>query len=217
MVVKDDAVVLIKASKLSLKDKFMEYEPKRKSEQKFKQLLTEVIKRGVKDFYKPKNDPSFRDDGYGITYEADKLPAIGRTFKWWRYTAKMFNIARKSRLGTKSEYIAFLGVLIKGLVNEGWDIADAWNVICNNSQKLGHCKGADNAKDEFELTGSREICGFCDLLNTYKLLADDTDTGCFWIAGCAYNSNLSSLSRLLFDYRLGYLGMFSVGWIIYEV
>lgn len=214
---KDDVFVLVEASKLSINDKFMEYEPKRKSEQIFKQLLIEVIKRGVKDFYRPKYDPSFREDGYGITYEADKIPAIERTFKWWRYTAKMFNIARKSRLGTKSEYIAFLGVLIKGLVNEGWEIDDAWKAVCNNSEKLGHCKGAKNAKNEFELTGSREVLGFCDLLNTYKLLADDTDTGCFWIAGCAYNSNLSSLSHLFFDYRLGRLGIFSVGWIIYEV
>ena len=217
MGVKDDEFILVEASKLSLEDKFMQYEPKHRSEQKFKQLLIEVIKKGVKNFYRPKNDPSLKDDGFGITYKVGRCPAIGKTFKWWRNTAKMFNIARKSRLGTKSEYIAFLGVLIKGLVEEGWGIEEAWRAVCVNSKRLGHCRWARNAQNDFELTGSRENLGFCDLLNTYKLLADDIDTGCFWIAGCTYNSKFTNLSNLIFDYRFNYFDMFSVGWIVCEV
>ena len=214
---KCDDFVLVEASKLSLDDEFMEYEPKKKAEQEFKQLLIEVIKKGIKDFYCSRCDPSLKEDGFGITYKAGKFPAVGRTFKWWRYAAKMFNMERKSRLGTRSEYIAFLGVFIKELVNVGWDVAVAWNAVCVNSKKLGHCKGARHWKNDFELTGSRKVLVFYDLLNTYKLLDDDTDTGCFWIAGCAYNSKFFNLSHLIFDYRFNYFDMLSVGWVICEV
>ena len=52
---------------------------------------------------------------------------------------------RASRLGIKTEYIAFLGVLIKKLVDSGWKVDDAWDAVCNDSKKLGHYWNSENA------------------------------------------------------------------------
>lgn len=37
------------------------------------------------------------------------------------------------------------------------------------------------------MTGSREVCAFCDLANTFKILAGYKKAGDFWIAGGAYD------------------------------
>lgn len=184
--VNPDQFVLVPASTLSLDDEFMCYIPKLYSEKAFKELLTEVINRGISDFYRPRLDPSF--DKYGkICYQAGLRPAVGKSYNWWKDNAKGFCPEHKSRLGTKSEYVAFLGVLIKKLVASGWEVAAAWNAVCNDSRKLGHYWNPKGALQDFEPTGSREICGFCDLANAYKFLAEDKKAGGFWIASGGYN------------------------------
>jgi len=60
--------VLIEASKLRTDDKFMLYKPRTRNEAKFKNQLSSVITKGIKDFYRPRIDPSFTDDGKGICY-----------------------------------------------------------------------------------------------------------------------------------------------------
>lgn len=209
---------LIEASKLSLKDKFMKYKPKTQMEKKLKELLEQVIKGGVKDFWRPSLDPSFTDDKAGICYVAGKEPAVGKSYNWWNKTAKEYNPNRCSRLGTKSEYVAFLGVLIKALVSEGWTITAAWNAVCNDSKELGHYWNSENALHNFEPTGSRAICGFFDLANTCKILAEDEEAGGFWLAGGngdsnSYNFPLAGLyhySNQFSNYNI------SVGWLVLE-
>ena len=198
----------------------MQYEPKTEEEYQLKELLTKVIKKGIKDFWRPRLDPSFNDDGRGICYKPGSEPAVARSYNWWKKAAKDFDTKRSSRLGTKSEYVAFLGVLIKALVNEGWSVEEAWHAVCQDSKKLGHYWNSEDAKHEFEPTGSREICGFFDLANTFKILAEDEDekTGGFWLAGGNY-----------YDYCYNYplSGLYhgsdcndddddSVGWLVLE-
>ena len=215
----DDIFVLIEASKLSLKDGFMQYKPKTDEQKEFKKLLTEAIQRGVKDFYRPKLDPSFVNSKYhDICYSAGNKPAVGKSYNWWNKKAKAFCPERNSRLGTKIEYIVFLGVLIKRLVDEGWKVADAWNAVCNDSKDLGHYCNSENSKHEFEDTGSREICGFFDLANTYKILAKDEEAGGFWLAGgdfdlFSYFYPLADLS--LSDSQNGD-SYYGVGWLVLE-
>ena len=60
---------LVEASQLSVSDEFMQYEPQTDPEIKFKELISEAIKSGLKDFYRPVLDPSFNDDMTGICYE----------------------------------------------------------------------------------------------------------------------------------------------------
>ena len=185
----------VPVSKLRLDDSFMKHQPTTKAEQEFKEMVETVIKGGLKDFWRPVMDPSFDDNGR-ICYEPSKMPAVCKNYNWWAKNAKKFKPEWGSRLGTKTEYIAFLAVLIKELVAFGKSIAWAWNAVCNDSMELGHYWNSKNAtQDAFEDTGSREICGFFDLANTAKILAEDEEDGGFWLAsGCC--NELSSESPL---------------------
>ncbi len=134
--------------------------------------LQELIKTGqMHDFYRPKYDPSLDELG-NLVFEPGKMPEVGHTFAWWDKAAKDFMPQRNSRLGNLSEYNAFLGVLIKKLVESGKSVRKAWEMVCFDSAALGHF--ANNRKTErpaVEETGSREVCGFCDLGNVKKMFA----------------------------------------------
>jgi hypothetical protein len=211
-----DAFVFVEASKLSIDDEFMKYEPKTEREEKFKKELTEAIKKGVKDFWRPRYDPSFNKDGTRICYVKGKKPAVGKSYNWWKRTAEAFCPEWQSHLGTKSEYVAFLGVLIKTLVENGWKVEEAWSAVCNDSRELGHYWNSQNAKHAFEDTGSREICGFFDLANTYKILTEDEEARGFWLAGGNYNggSNNYPLADLWHDCIQDFSHGYGVGWLV---
>jgi len=211
----DDLLVCIKASELSLIDKFMKHKPNGKREQKLKDALEAVIKKGIPDFWRPRMDPSFDKKG-NVCFKAGEKPAVGKSYNWWRDNAKKFNPRRKSRLGTKSQYIAFLGVLIKALVAEDWDIDEAWDAVCNDSEKLGHYWNSENAKHAFEPTGSRAIVRFYDLANTCKILAEDEEAGGFWLAGgsCNFNSDCIPLAVLGHNSGCNLDLDCSVGWLV---
>jgi len=176
-----DNFVLVEASKLTLEDNFLQFVPKTSAERAFKRLLIEAIQEGVKDFWRPKYDPSL-DAQLGIVFEPGKRPGPSITCSWWRKTAKKFNPKRKSRLGTEYEYFAFLGVLIKRLIASGWSVEEAWDAVCNDSKKLGNYANCHEFDFVLEPTGSREICGFADLGNTMKILTRTKNTG-YWLAG----------------------------------
>ena len=220
----EDAFVLVEASKLSLDDKFMKHKPKNKREEELKELLKKVIKKGIKDFYRPRYDPSFNEDGTSVNYEAGENPAIGKSYNWWDKVAKEYMPKRHSRLGTKSEYIAFLGVLIKELVSTGLRVDKAWAAICNDSSKLGNLSDYKNVI--FEKTGSREVCGFFDLANTYKILMEDKDdiSGGYWLGATGIvNFNdwgdywyYPVLMGIQFEFNRKQEDRRSVGWIVLE-
>lgn len=91
--------------------------------------------------------------------------------------------------------------------------------MCDDSRKIGHYRNSDGARGNFEPTGSREVCGFYDLANAYKLLAEDPweEGGGFWDAGGYLDcySNEDPVSALLHDrlfldkrrYAVGMLAM----------
>ena len=169
---------LVPASKLRLDDSFMNHSPKTSREKIFKDMVEIAIKNGLKDFWRPIMDPSFDADG-GICYQAGNKPAVGKSYNWWKKTAKNFCPERKSRLGTKAEYVAFLAVLIKELVaSSGKSVEWAWNAVCNDSRELGHYWNSKDGKNVFETTGCREICGFFDLANICKMVAIDEVNFC---------------------------------------
>ena len=173
------------ASELGLDDEFLKYQPKTDAERNFKKLVETAIKNGLKDFWRPVYDPSFDDNGR-ICYEPGKKPVVRKSYNWWNKNAKNFYPERGSRLGTKTEYIAFLAVLIKELVAFGKSIEWAWNAVCNDSKELGHYWNSGDSRQDFKPTGSREVCGWYDLANSYKILNEDEETGGFWLAGGAY-------------------------------
>lgn len=213
--------ILIEASKLSLDDRFMQYEPNsnRPREVVLKKSLIEIIQKGISDFYRLRIDPSFTEGAKNICYVTARMPAIGKPYTWWRRIAKEFNPERGSRLGTKSEYIAFLGVLIKSMVANGYEVSDAWRQVCNDSKKLGHYWNSAGSNLKIEFTGSRPVCRFYDLANTEKILLDDKDSDCLWVAGGAffslsYNKSLFCLDKI--SPIIGEVSNAGVGWIVYE-
>ena len=213
-----DIFELVEASMLSLEDEFMQFNPRTYKEKNLKERLTQAIKGGLKDFYKPKCDPSFNKDRTEPCYVPGQMPAIGKPYNWWNKTAKAFCPERESRLGTKNEYVAFLGVLIKRLVANGWSVEYAWNAVCNNSKELGHYWNSEDAKHTFEATGSREMCGFFDLANTFKILAEDEKAGGFWLTSGNYDvgSNFYPLAGFYYcDCRDQGFGD-CVGWLVLE-
>ena len=101
---------------------------------------------------------------------------------------KEYNPSRNSRQMTRTEYACRNLYLIQKFVESGYEIA-AWEAVCDDSRKIGHYCNSDNPKNDFEPTGSREVCGFCDLGNAWKFLAEDPweEAGCFWAAGGGYH------------------------------
>ena len=221
----EDEFILVDVESLSLDDEFMRYEPYKKDRKidELKGFISKAIKANVKNFYRPKNDPSFGVGSNEISFAPEKKPAIGKSIMWWCCAANDYAPERGSRIGTQLEYAAFLGVLIKKLVEEGMSVADAWDAVCRDSRKLGHYSDSENAKNELELTGSREVCGFCDLGNTYKLLDDDESDVFVWFAGGQYYNHgsqfpLASLCDCEWRVDLKYEDNDEnyVGWVVLE-
>ena len=81
---------------------------------------------------------------------------------------------------------------------------------------MGHYWNSDNAKHQFEYTGSREICGFFDLANTYKILAKDEEAGGFWLAGGFFNldGNDDPLADLVLRNGYNYCRNCGVAWLV---
>ena len=207
-----DTLVLVRASKLKLSNSFMKHKPKNKQEKEFKKNLSEVIKKGVKDFYRPICDPSFNEDGTGIHIKFGERSARGKSYSWWKKATRQFR--PDCRLGTKDEYIAFLGVLIKEMVDNGWNVNDAWYAVCSDTEKIGSFKFPGAYKD----TGTCEVCGFYDLANTVKIL-DDAENKGFWHVGGFYSMMTPQtypISHLFHQCDPDVEHWSTVGWLVIE-
>lgn len=215
----DDVFVLIEASKLREDDEFLQHCPRNENEREFKELLVKVIKKGVKDFWKPIYDPSFTEEG-GIRFVKDAKVATGKSYAYWEFFARKHNARYRSRLGKRSEYIAFLGVFMKMLYENGWEISKVWSTVCKASNEVGHYWNSKDTNHEIECTGSREILVFCDLGNVCKIVSDDDDTfGGLWIVGGNYKyisdcCPLVSMAHTYCDHSGGCIS--STGWVVYE-
>lgn len=177
--------VRVPVSELSLNDDwFKKCDPTKLVHSSDYQLVEEIIKSGMKDFYCPKYDPSFNKDGNGICYVPGKQPAIGKSYKWWKKIAEGFAPEYKISLGTKYKWKAFMAVFVKKLVKSGWEVNDAWNAIFNDSKELlkfPHCDRSDKKfviEQDIEDTGSRGLFDFFDLCSTEKFLLKDDDDIC---------------------------------------
>lgn len=179
-----DLLILVEAENLSMDDEFMQHAPTSKNVLFIKDLIVQAIQSGVKNFYHYNCDPSFANDYCtDIHFKPGEKPAIkaSKTLSWWADMAKKHCPERNSRLGTKLEYGAFLGVLIKKLIERGDTVEEAWNAICHDSHKIGyfHFEIEDFYEAGFAPTGSHPVCGINDLANTTKILLDDEG---FWSA-----------------------------------
>ncbi len=165
------ALVKVHASELSLEDTFMTYKPKYRRDASLKKILTTIISQGIPDFWHPKYDPSIINGN--ICFVPDEKPAVYHSFNWWKKQFENIGL----QIGTRKQYIAFLGCLIKELVRIGVPVEDAWYKVCINSKDLGNFiksnRLCEMLKAELGLTGRIEVCGFYDLGNTCKMLGED--------------------------------------------
>ncbi len=136
-------------------------------------------------FWKPIYDP-YLEDEWVVVFKAQKKTAIGHSFKYWQKKSKeMPTVDGKHwSVGSEYQYYAFLVWLINQLVKKGWKINKALRAVVIDSKELGHYLNSKSAQSDFEKTGSRPVCGVCDLGNTRKILscANQKASG-FWVAG----------------------------------
>lgn len=123
-----------------------------------------------------------------LVYQKGLPIKTGFSQNQWAKMLKDYNPSRNSRQMTRTEYACRNLFLIQRLVESGYEIDEAWKAVCDDSRKIGRYRNSDNPKYDFEPTGSREVCGFCDLGNTWKFLAEDPweEAGGFWSAGGGY-------------------------------
>lgn len=131
----NDAFFLVKASKLSAEDAFMKKLPKTDSERDLMISLA-VLSQDAKDFYCFKRQCFV--DGIGMIAGYNIIPDSleGLSYNHWYEIARDLEYDSNSRVASKREYNLLLGVLIKELVNADWSTEDAWDAVCNNSDKL---------------------------------------------------------------------------------
>lgn len=163
---------IVDIENISLKDSFMQYEPKTDRGKRIKKSIIKAKEIGMKNFRIPAMDPSLDDDGKTIIYSAGRKPAVGKSANWWYKNAQKFMPNKNSRLRNDMEHDVVLGVMqIKYLVEEkGYKVEDAWEAVCVDSKDLGHYRNSKNAKNKFETTGSRQIGKCYDLGNTCKIV-----------------------------------------------
>lgn len=137
-----------------------------------------------------------------VVYQKDLTIKTGFSKKEWAKMLKDYNPSRNSRQMTRTEWVCRNLFIIQKLVESGYEIDEAWEAVCDDSKGIGHYIDSDNSKDDFEVTGSREVCGFCDLGNVWKLLARDPweEAGGFWVVGelfdlCGWNAPVADLSH----------------------
>lgn len=147
----------------------------------------------------------FKWEGKLIYYKG--LP-IKPTFtqSQWSLILKKYNRSRNSRQMTRTEYVCRNLFLIQRLVESGYKIDEAWKAVCDDSRNIGNYHNSDKPNYDYDPTGSREVCGFYDLGNIYKLLAEDPweDGGGFWIAGGFRDGQKSPVASLYHESDVEY-------------
>lgn len=173
----------------------------------FIEAVEEVKNANLEDFYTPIYDPSEGSGEPPIIYEKGNKPAVGHSYNWWVETASKMPAVEGRMWDVASEYqrYAFLVDVVNKKVKSGESLADALDEVVNDSTELGHYYNSkDSTKGKsFEPTGSRCVCGFYDLANTYKILkCSNKEAGGFWVAGGLCDGNG-------YDYPLADLDLYS--------
>ena len=212
----DERLVKIDTTTEGFYDNVLNYSSKNGDIQAFIGAVREVQEVGVEPFYRPVMDPSLEDGN--VVFKKWK-PAVGYSFNFWKHKAEEMPAVEGKRwhIGSEYQYYAFLTWLINQLVATGQGIKGAIEAVVLDSKELGHYRNAKNALQDFETTGSREVCGVYDLANAYKLLAcSNEEAGGFWVAGGDYRNFGDNFPLAGLDNCDGvdYGDDYGVGWLV---
>lgn len=212
----DNRLVKIDPQELGFFDEVLNFKSTNKNINDFIKAVAEVKKAKIEAFYRPIYDPSDAGD-HMVTYMKGMRPAIGHSYNWWVKTA--FNMpaveGRHWCVATEYQYYAFLVWLINQLINAGKTVEETLNQTLIDSKELGHYYNSEGSTkgDDFELTGSRCICGIYDLVNVFKILeCSNQRAGGFWHGGGDYLNNsdnypLANLYLSIFEDDNDYYGV----------
>lgn len=213
----NDLLFRVEASKLSMEDKFLDVVEEVAGRQFYNDLI-DVIQNGISDFYVVRMNPSFDENG-NICFK-EKMPiAEGKSYNWWLENAKKFKPELNSRLGKKSEYIAYIGVFLKTVIADNInDMNTIWKARLQCRIQVG-ASIADIFK-QFELkpAGHDSWFGFCDIRNAHKFLSADVDENVFWTAHGSFLSDYTKGTRfpignsIVEDIKLGGC----TGWMVFK-
>lgn len=209
---------IIKASKLDLKDDFLNYNPETEIQKMLRDTIIFAIISGVHDFRAQIMDPSLDNNG-NIFYQSGMNPAIGKNANWWRTNARMFIPEKESRLGNMLERAAFWGLFIQYLINEeNYNKKLAWRAVCDNSKEFANYLDSPGSKKIFERTGNRKVGQWYDLGNTYKILYSDMIGFFLLCSGWSFTyGNKEPLAKIQkYDFPNATYAN-SVGWIVLNV
>lgn len=209
---------VVKARDLKVED-FLGYKPRNSAQRKFKNALISAIKSGLYDFRAQRMDPSV--EGEKIIYKEGNIPCVGKTAEQWKILAEKFWPEKESRLGTTKERTAFLGLIIRYLIDErGYEERIAWREVCDQSKFLGHYWDSPNAKCKLETTGSRMVGEWCDLGNTKKITINENgNNNIFSEFGGYYgiSGELYPLSEMIILPYPTSPAKYSTGWVVTKV
>ncbi len=213
----DEMFPIVYGSQLSMDDKFMAHCPNGSEQKRLKSILVEGIENGLPDFRLPRVDPSF-DEEENLNFEEGRIPAVGKFALWWKNSFENFLPEKNSRMATVFEYDIFCGVLIKNLVEEGYDVEKAWYYVCDESCKLGNFWDSHDSRMNFEPTGSRAQGIWTDLGNTQKVLINSEGTKFFIASGSYCNSSkLFAISKREELFYRDYIAKISTGLMAMDV
>ena len=181
----DEVFPIIDPSEL-VGHKLLKHKPKKGRQQMLMNDICEGIKQKISAFRTPCMDPS--EENGKIVFKPGNKPAVGHSPVWWDKKWQEFNPEKNSRSGNRLERAAYLGTIIKYLIDEkNYSVAAAWEAVCDDSRDLGHYWNSKDAKHDFEPTGSRKVGAFFDLANTCKILKKWEASG-FLLAGGDYRN-----------------------------
>lgn len=199
----------------SLDEEWFNHNPTTEKQKQIKTLFLDAKAKGrLHAFTCMTIDPSIKDGK--LAYEKGRKPAVGFSQKVWRELLEDYNPKRNTRQMTKTEYACKCLFIIQKRVNSGYEIDEAWADVCDNSKRIGHYYNSNiTMRGDFEPTGSKEVCGFCDLANTTKLLAEDPwdEVGGFWKASghCGKISHVDPVGNFLHYDDVDFVQMDSIG------
>lgn len=82
-----------------------------------------------------------------LVYQKGLPIKTGFSQREWAKMLKDYNPSRNSRQMTRTEYACRNLFLIQRLVESGYEIAEAWYAVCDDSKEIGHYCNSYNAKN----------------------------------------------------------------------
>ncbi len=184
----EDSFILIEASKIiRSKDTFLHYKTKTLEEQKLKEMLTIISRRGIKDFCCSIYSPSFISSNEKIQFVKSEESQTEKSIYDWIKPVRKYCPQRYSRIATKIHYASILGVIMKELVNTGCDKESVWNAFCNENKKI-----QDFLTKKEDDDSKRKIDLLYNLISRQNILLDSEREDVFWIT----NRKIGSISHL---------------------